>query len=108
MSSEVPIYQDVTDWFQSVGAVVAEGSGLELTEIRYQDLLLYLGPSLSIDNGTGLELGAIVGLNLQSEDTETLASLLEKECSPGITIDLTESIGTDVWVVGQIRDDFNS
>jgi len=108
MSSEVPIYQDVTDWFQSVGAVVAEGSGLELTEILYQDLLLYLGPSLSLDNGTGLELGAIVGLNLQSEDTETLASLLEKECSPGITIDLTESIGTDVWVVGQIRDDFDS
>ena len=108
MSSEVPIYQNVIDWFQLVGAVVAEETGLALTEILYQDLLLYLGPSLSMDNGTGLELGAIVGLNLQSEDTETLASLLEKECSPGITIDLTESIGTDVWVVGQIRDDFDT
>ncbi len=108
MSSEMPIYVNVIDWFQLFGAVVAEESDLGLTQILYQDLLLYLGPSLSLDNGNGLELGAIVGLNLHSEDTKTLASLLEKECSPGITIDLTESIGTDVWVVGQIRDDYDS
>ena len=56
-----------------------EESDSEPTEILYQDLLSYLGPSLAVDNNGGLEIGGIVGLNIEENNKiEKIIALLRK------------------------------
>ena len=109
MLTEEILNQIVLDWFRLLGAAVGEESDSGLTEILYQDLLLYLGPSLATENKGGSEIGAIVGLNIAgSDEIDKITPLLLQECSVGISIDLSESVGTDVWVINQLRLDLDA
>ena len=104
MTVEYELNEEVTKWFEAAGALVAPRSDDDiLTEIIYQDLLIYLGPSMFIESDDELEIGAIVGLNISEfADVEKLSDLLSKECPPGISVDVTVSEGTDIWVIMQL------
>ena len=109
MLTEEILNQNVLDWFRLLGAAVGEESDFGPTEILYQDLLLYLGPSLAMENKGGLEIGAIVWLNITgSDEIDKITPLLLQECSVGISIDLSESVGTDVWVINQLPLDIDA
>ena len=109
MLTEEILNQNVLDWFRLLGAAVGEESDFGPTEILYQDLLLYLGPSLAMENKGGLEIGAIVWLNITgSDEIDKITPLLLQECSVGISIDLSESVGTDVWVINQLQLDLDA
>lgn len=104
MTVEYELNEEVTKWFEAAGALVAPRSDDDiLTEIIYQDLLIYLGPSMFIESDDELEIGAIVGLNVSEfVDVEKLSDLLSDECPPGISVDVTVSEGTDIWVIMQL------
>ena len=104
MSMPENFQHEVISWFKAAGALVAPSDGDDvLTGITYQDLLIYLGPSLSSDEPDDLEIGAIVALNVpESSNVEKLSKLLTKECSFGISVDVAVSEGIDVWVVMQL------
>lgn len=109
MLTEEILNQNVLDWFRLLGAAVGEESDSGPTEILFQDLLLYLGPSLAMENKGGLEIGAIVCLNITgSDEIDKITPLLLQECSVGISIDLSESVGTDVWVINQLPLDIDA
>ena len=82
MSMPENFQHEVISWFKAAGALVAPSDGDDvLTGITYQDLLIYLGPSLSSDEPDDLEIGAIVALNVpESSNVEKLSKLLTKEC----------------------------
>ena len=104
MTVEYELNEEVTKWFEAAGALVAPRSDDDiLTEIIYQDLLIYLGPSTFIESDDELEIGAIVGLNVSElVDVEKLSDLLSDECPSGISVDVTISEGTDIWVIMQL------
>jgi len=113
MTAPDSLQQNVISWFKGVGAEVPDEQNLielEPIAINYKDLEIYLGPSLSADNQDGLEIGAIVGLNIADSDEDSdldeypeLRDQLRNACTPGIAIDVTVSEGVDIWVVMQLN-----
>lgn len=104
MSSLNNFRQNVASWFTSTGAsIVPSEENSDLLEIRYQDLLIYLGPSLSSEDPDDMEIGAIVALNAPGiSDVEKLSVVLSRECSNGLSVDVTTSEGIDIWVILQL------
>jgi len=107
MTIENSLIHEITEWFKATGASIAPSDPDDvLTGITYQDLLIYLGPSLASDDPDDLEIGAIVALNIpESSDIEQMSELLSKECSSGISVDVAASEGIDIWVTMQLAHD---